>query len=76
MDMIPGMVTYIWLTPTRTGTFEILCNELCGTGHSAMRGKVVVDAESEYQAWLDKQKTFAQSTAQPRKFGEVKVEAK
>ena len=32
MDMIPGMVTYFWFTPTRTGTFEVLCAELCGSG--------------------------------------------
>jgi heme/copper-type cytochrome/quinol oxidase subunit 2 len=37
-----------------------------------MRGKVVVETESEYQAWLGKQKTFALSPAQPRKFGEAK----
>ena len=33
MDMIPGSVTYFWFTPTRTGTFEVLCAELCGVGH-------------------------------------------
>jgi cytochrome c oxidase subunit II len=60
MDLLPGMVTYVWFTPTRTGTFDILCAELCGTGHFGMRGKVVVQEESEYQAWLRKQKTFAQ----------------
>jgi heme/copper-type cytochrome/quinol oxidase subunit 2 len=38
MDMIPGSVTYFWFTPTRTGTFEVLCAELCGTGHPQMRG--------------------------------------
>ena len=43
MDMVPGMVTYFWFTPTRTGTFEILCFELCGLGHPDMRGVVVVD---------------------------------
>ena len=43
MDMVPGIVTYFWFTPTRTGTFEILCAELCGVGHPHMRGKVVVD---------------------------------
>ena len=66
MDMVPGMVTYFWFTPTRTGTFEILCAELCGAGHSHMRGKVVVEEESEYQAWLEKQKTFAQLSARAR----------
>ena len=24
MDMVPGMVTYFWFTPTRTGTFDVL----------------------------------------------------
>ena len=62
----PGMVTYFWLTPTRTGTFEILCFELCGLGHPDMRGIVVVDEESDYQAWLQEQPTFAQLAAMRR----------
>jgi cytochrome c oxidase subunit 2 len=53
-------VTYFWLTPTRTGTFDILCAELCGSGHAQMRGSVVVDDEPAYRAWLEKQKTFAE----------------
>ena len=60
MDFVPGMVTFFWFTPTRTGTFEALCAELCGVGHAQMRGKVVVDDESAYRAWLQKQKTFAE----------------
>lgn len=66
MDMVPGMVTYYWFTPTRTGTFEILCAELCGVGHSQMRGKVIVEEQGAYQAWLEKQTTFAQLSAQSR----------
>ena len=64
MDMVPGMVTYFWFTPTRTGTYDILCFELCGIGHYAMRSLVVVEAESAYQEWLQEQSTFAQSLAQ------------
>jgi len=60
MDLVPGMVTYFWLTPTRTGTFEILCAELCGTGHSEMRGTVVVEEEGAFEAWLAGQPTFGQ----------------
>lgn len=62
MDMVPGMVTYFWLTPTRTGEFEMLCAELCGVGHPYMRGKVVVQNEGAYQAWLD-EKMAARLTA-------------
>ena len=71
MDMVPGMVTYFWFVPTRTGTFEALCFELCGLGHPNMRGKVVVETESDYQAWLQKQKTFAQLSAQTIKVGDA-----
>ena len=66
MDLVPGMVSYVWFVPTRTGTFEILCAELCGSGHFNMRGKVVVEEEGEYQAWLRKQKTFAQLSARAK----------
>jgi cytochrome c oxidase subunit 2 len=63
MDMVPGMITYFWLTPTRTGRFEVLCAELCGVGHAYMRGGVVVAEDADYQAWLQGQQTFAQLTA-------------
>ena len=59
MDLIPGMVTFFWMTPIRTGTFDILCAELCGTGHYAMRGTVVIDDKAAYQKWLAEQETFA-----------------
>lgn len=64
MDLVPGLITYYWITPTRTGSFEILCAELCGTGHHAMRGTVVVDNDNAYQAWLAQQPTFAQLNAE------------
>jgi cytochrome c oxidase subunit 2 len=63
MDMVPGMVTYFWFTPTRTGTFESICAELCGTGHYTMRAVVVVDEDSAYQTWLQEQSTFKQALA-------------
>ena len=71
MDMVPGMVTYIWLTPTRTGKFDILCNELCGVGHFVMRGKVVVEEEQAYKTWLSGHSTVAQVSA--RAAGDVSV---
>ena len=68
MDMVPGMITYFWFTPTRTGEFEVLCAELCGTGHAFMRGVVHVDSEADYQAWLGEQSTFA-ALSQPTRLG-------
>jgi cytochrome c oxidase subunit 2 len=63
MDLVPGLVSYIWFTPTRVGRFDLLCNELCGVGHFAMRGKVVVEEEQAFQAWLGTHPTYAQMSA-------------
>ncbi len=61
MDLVPGLVTYIWFTPTRPGTFEVLCEELCGIAHFTMRGRVIVEEQKAFQAWLSRQPTFAQT---------------
>lgn len=60
MDMVPGMVSYFWFEPTRVGEFDVLCAELCGTGHYLMSGKVFIDTEEEYELWLPEQPTFAE----------------
>jgi cytochrome c oxidase subunit 2 len=64
MDLVPGLVTYIWFTPTLAGKYDILCEELCGIAHFTMRGKLVVEEERAFQAWLSGYPTFAQTSAQ------------
>jgi cytochrome c oxidase subunit 2 len=59
MDLVPGTVSYLWLTPTKVGRYEVLCEELCGIGHHTMRGWVVVDEQPEFDAWLAAQPTYA-----------------
>jgi len=66
MDLVPGMVTFFWFTPTAAGTYDILCAELCGEGHHIMRGLVVIEEESDYQAWLEEQSTFAEQIAEAK----------
>jgi cytochrome c oxidase subunit II len=73
MDMVPGMVTYFWFTPTRTGSFNVLCEQLCGIAHWAMRGRVVVEEPAAYEAWLAQQATFGSLAAQ--KAGDAAVGA-
>lgn len=55
-DAVPGMTIQTWFTPTREGEFEIACAELCGVGHYAMRGKVLVQSQEAFDAWLAAQK--------------------
>ena len=62
MDLVPGMNTFLWLTPTEAGRFEILCEELCGIAHHTMRGAVIVEEPADYDAWLAKQSTWAMNS--------------
>ena len=66
MDMVAGMVTYFWFTPTRTGAFDALCEQLCGMAHFAMRGRVVVDEQDKFDAWLAQYPTYANVQAQAK----------
>ncbi|HNP62870.1 MAG TPA: c-type cytochrome [Woeseiaceae bacterium] len=65
MDLVPGMNTFLWLTPTKSGRFEILCEELCGIGHHTMRGAVIVDEQKDFDNWLARQATFREHMATP-----------
>lgn len=51
-DVVPGRTTAVWFTPTKAGKYEIPCAELCGTGHSGMKGELVVHTPESYQQWI------------------------
>jgi cytochrome c oxidase subunit II len=63
-DVLPGRYTYLWLLPKKVGSFDIYCSQYCGTGHSLMRGTLVVMAQPEYLAWEQGERTKQQATAQ------------
>ena len=50
-DAVPGHEIPLWFKITKTGKYEIPCAELCGFGHSGMRGWLVVHPQDEYAAW-------------------------
>lgn len=51
-DATPGRVTDLTVHPVRTGTYQVLCAELCGPGHAAMVTQVIVETPEAFQAWL------------------------
>jgi cytochrome c oxidase subunit 2 len=55
-DMIPGKTNYIRFTPTKEGTYDGKCAELCGEYHSEMLFRVKVVSEAEFQAHLEELK--------------------
>jgi cytochrome c oxidase subunit 2 len=54
MDDVPGRHNHFAITPTRYGTFDGRCAELCGVYHSRMRFYVKVVDQSAYDAHLQK----------------------
>jgi cytochrome c oxidase subunit 2 len=55
-DTVPGLTTTIRVTPDKLGTFDIVCAELCGLGHSTMRQNAHMVSPAAFDAWLQKQK--------------------
>ena len=51
-DAVPGITTRLLFTPEKTGTYEVICAELCGAGHGVMRSRMIVMEPDEYREWL------------------------
>jgi cytochrome c oxidase subunit 2 len=58
-DTVPGLTTHIRVTPNKLGSFDIVCAELCGLGHSTMRQTAHVVSTGAFNTWLQKQKPGA-----------------
>jgi cytochrome c oxidase subunit 2 len=59
-DAIPGMVFPAHFTPTKLGTYQINCAQLCGLGHYSMKGSIKVVEQKDYDKWVaDKSKAGA-----------------
>ena len=66
MDAVPGIETHYRITPKRLGNYQIVCAELCGLGHAAMRNSVTVMTPARFKQWLQQQtKPAAPSGAAP-----------
>jgi cytochrome c oxidase subunit II len=51
-DAVPGLTSRIWFEPTHTGTYDIVCAELCGLGHYRMKGYLTVESDEDFHVWL------------------------
>jgi cytochrome c oxidase subunit II len=52
VDMIPGRVTRLTLTPTRPGIYRGVCAEYCGPSHAHMKFDVIVQEKEAFLHWL------------------------
>jgi cytochrome c oxidase subunit 2 len=51
-DVVPGVRTPVWFTPTMAGPFEVVCSQLCGVGHHRMRAVITVEDEAAFRKFL------------------------
>jgi cytochrome c oxidase subunit 2 len=51
-DAVPGITTHLVITPTKLGTFPVICTELCGLGHALMRSEAIVMEPAAFDKWI------------------------
>jgi cytochrome c oxidase subunit II len=54
-DAVPGRQTELRFTPSKVGEYSVICAELCGPYHGAMKTKAVVETPEDYNTWLESQ---------------------
>lgn len=76
-DCVPGRtIGWVWFQATRTGDFQLACNQLCGTGHYNMKAPIHIVTEEEFQKWLTtRQKKNAGANAATSSSSEKSTEA-
>jgi cytochrome c oxidase subunit 2 len=52
-DVMPGQTTELVIRPTRVGSYEGKCAELCGLQHGAMTMQAQVLPQDEFDQWLE-----------------------
>jgi cytochrome c oxidase subunit 2 len=52
-DVVPGRTIIGWFEATKPGKYELPCAELCGFGHSGMKGWLHVHTADDYKKWAD-----------------------
>ena len=50
-DTVPGRTILAWFEATKPGKYEMPCAELCGFGHSGMKGWLHVHTAEDYAKW-------------------------
>ena len=64
-NAVPGLVLHVHFTPTTTGTYPILCSQVCGLGHERMQAILSVVSPAEFESWLATRKHAHARTEAP-----------
>ena len=47
-DAVPGRINPLLITPTKIGSYPVICTELCGLGHALMRRTAIVMSANDF----------------------------
>lgn len=63
-DIVPGrMIDWVWFTPTKIGSYQLACNQLCGSGHYNMKAQIEVVSEADFEKWYQEKAKAVQPQA-------------
>ena len=64
-DAVPGRtIDWVWFIPTKIGSYDLACSQLCGSGHYNMKAQIEVVSQPEFDKWYQ-QKLATGTSASP-----------
>ncbi len=64
-DAIPGTEAHVWFTPTKVGTWDVVCGQLCGSGHGVMASTIEVKTPTDFDTWFKEKVPAAPAAPAP-----------
>jgi cytochrome c oxidase subunit II len=65
-DAVPGRtIDLVWFIPTKIGSYDLACSQLCGSGHYNMKAQVEVVSQEEYDKWYKQKLAAAAASPSP-----------
>jgi cytochrome c oxidase subunit II len=59
-DAVPGRtIDWVWFVPTKIGTYDLACSQLCGQGHYNMKAQIQVVSQADFDKWYKEKATAA-----------------
>jgi cytochrome c oxidase subunit 2 len=65
-DIIPGrIIDWVWFIPTKIGTYQLACNQLCGSGHYNMKAQIQVVSQADFDKWNKEKSSQSPAAGSP-----------
>jgi cytochrome c oxidase subunit 2 len=65
-DAVPGRtIDWVWFIPTKVGDYDLVCSQLCGSGHYNMKAPISVVSQQDFDKWYKGKLSAASSAAAP-----------